>query len=74
MAIQNLEFEQLLESVDKLTSEQRRRLRRKLDESWPERFGQVLDSIESRLPKDISEEEIQADIEAAIREVRESKP
>lgn len=74
MAIPTVEFERLLESVDKLTSEQRRRLRRKLDDSWASEFREVLESIKKDMPTGISEEELQADIEAAIREVRDSKP
>lgn len=69
----NPRIEEVWELVTKLQPQEQQIIRRRLNETWAKSFGRVLDSIEARLPRNISEEEIQADIEAAIREVRESK-
>ncbi|GIK65247.1 MAG: hypothetical protein BroJett018_30410 [Chloroflexota bacterium] len=74
MTLPVIEFEQILESVDKLTSEQKEILRRKLDGEWASEFRAAINAIRADMPADISEEEIQADIERAIEEVRSMKP
>lgn len=70
MLISDAEFEQILNSVDRLSSEQRKILRAKLNETWATQFGNAVDSIRSRIPAGITDEEMQDDIERAIREVR----
>ena len=66
-----IKFDDLLKVVDSLTPEQKQILRQRIDEvGWSKRLGNALDDIRADIPIDLSEEEIQADIESAIREVR----
>lgn len=74
MALPAVEFERLLESVDRLTPDQKDVLRRKLDGEWASEFRAAVNAIRADIPTNISDEEIQADIEQAIEEVRSTKP
>jgi hypothetical protein len=65
-----IKFDDLLKVVDTLSPEQKRLLRQRIDETWSTRFGKALDDLQADLPTGLSEDEIQADIEAAIRDVR----
>lgn len=65
-----IKFDDLLKVVDTLSPEQKQLLRQHIDGSWASRFGKALDNIRANIPADLSDEEIQADIEAAIRDVR----
>jgi hypothetical protein len=68
-----IKFEDLLELVTRLSPEQKRMLRQRMDEDWSARFGKALDAIHAEIPPDISEEEAQTDIEEAIHQVRADK-
>ena len=57
--------------IDNLSPEQRRTVRQHLDEDWSARFRQVLEAIHADMPTDILEDEIAADVEAAIHESRQ---
>jgi hypothetical protein len=68
-----IRFEDLLELVTRLSPEQKQMLRQRMDADWSARFGQALDAIHAEIPPDVSEEDAQADIEEAIRQVRTGK-
>jgi|GEM_PF-2600573 len=70
MVLPNVEFENLLNVVEQLSVEQRAILRQLLDDDWASRFRQAVAAIRADIPAALSEEEINADIEAAIAEVR----
>jgi hypothetical protein len=70
MVLPKVEFETLLDVVEQLSPEQKHILRQRLDDDWASRFRQVVTAIRADIPADLSEEEINADIEAAIAEVR----
>lgn len=65
-----VDLDDLFALIAQLSPEQKRAVRERLDEDWSARFGQALDAIHSRIPADIREDEANADIEQAIREVR----
>jgi hypothetical protein len=75
MAMLNIpiRFDDLLKAVDKLTADQKRVLKQRLDEDWAARLGSALADIHADMPAGISEAEIEADVEAAIDETRRSK-
>ena len=66
----NIKFDDLLKVVDSLSPEQKRLLREHLNENWSDRFGKALTDLQADVPTGIPEEEVQADIEEAIRQVR----
>lgn len=43
------------------------------DEAWRREFRALREEIQAAIPSEVSEEEIQADIDAAIREVRDER-
>ncbi len=63
-------FDDMLKMLLNLPPEQKRIIRQRLDEDWAARFGNALDAIHDDLPDGLSDEEIQADIEAAIEQSR----
>lgn len=73
MALSKLEFDNLLSVIPRLSPEQTRVMRQQLEDYWREQFSEAVDSIRSRVSSDISEDEIEADIKEAIREVRAQK-
>jgi len=73
MVLPNVEFENLLNVVEQLSVEQRAILRQLLDDDWASRFRQAVAAIRADIPAALSEEEINADIEAAIAEVRHTQ-
>lgn len=68
------EFATFMQRVDLLSDEQKAILRHKLNDEWSRDFGRVVGEIRASVPADISEEEVMADIEEAIREVRTGHP
>lgn len=70
MAVSQVEFDQLLGLIPRLSPEQTQTVRQQLEDYWFHQFGEALKSIHANVPTDISEDDIQADIEAAIHEVR----
>lgn len=63
-------FEDMLKMLLDLPPEQKRIIRERLDEDWAARFGNALDRIHDDIPSGLSDEETQADVEAAIEESR----
>jgi hypothetical protein len=63
-------FDDLLELIDQLSSQQKQIIRQRIDEDWSRRFRAALDDIHQDMPTHISEEEVERDIEAAIEETR----
>ncbi len=68
-----IEFEQLLDTIDKLSSEQHDIIRRRLNKAWSTELKQTLDAIHAKVPPDFAEDKIQEDIEFAINDVRYGK-
>jgi len=66
-----IKFDDLLKAVDSLTPEQKQLLRQHIDETdWASRFSKALTGLQADVPTGIPEEEVQTDIEEAIRQVR----
>jgi hypothetical protein len=68
-----VKFDDLLSVIEQLPAQQKQIIRQRLDEAWTERFGAALAAIHADMPTDIPEDELEADINAAIDEVRRSK-
>jgi len=64
------ELEQVLTLINQLGATEKLLIRRHLERDWAEQFAALLDRIQARVPPDISEEEVYADVAKAIREVR----
>ena len=65
-----ISLDDLLDLIAQLPSEQKRLVRQRLDEDWSARFGQALDAIHADMTTHVSDNELEAEIEQAIREVR----
>ena len=63
----------LLDLFAQLPSDQKRLVRQRIDEDWATRFGQALDAIHAEIPAGIPDDEAEADIEQAIRDVRSDR-
>ena len=63
-------FDDMLKMLLNLPPEQKRIIRQRLDEDWAARFGNALNAIQDDVPSKLSDEEIQADVEAAIKQSR----
>jgi hypothetical protein len=66
----NLELEEVLTLIDQFDAAKKLLIRRHLERDWAEQFAALLDRIQARVPSDIPEEEVYADVAEAIREVR----
>jgi O-phosphoseryl-tRNA(Cys) synthetase len=64
------ELEQVLTLINQLGATEKLLIRRHLERDWAEQFAALMDRIQARVPPDISEEEVYADVAEAIREVR----
>lgn len=67
----SVSLDDLLRAINQLDPEQKRMVRQQLDDDWAVRFGQAIDAIRADIPSGISADEVEADIEQAIREVRD---
>ena len=67
-------LDELLKIIDQLPPEQKRAVRQYLDDDWSARFQQALGAIHADMPTTLPEDEIAADIEAAIQESRQDSP
>ena len=63
-------FDELLQIIDQLPPEQKRAVRQRLDDDWSARLQQALAAIHADMPTNVPENEIAADIAAAIQESR----
>jgi hypothetical protein len=69
-----VKFDDLLKVIEQLPSDQKQIIRQRLDEEWSARFSAALAAIHADLPIGISDEELNADIQAAIDETRRDMP
>ena len=74
MSTAPINLDELLKMIDELPPEQKRAVRQHLDEDWSARFRQALDAIHADMPAGIPDDEVDADVEAAIRESRRDNP
>lgn len=66
-------FDDLLDLIKQLPPDQKRIIRQEIDADWSTRFEQALNAIHTDIPPGIPDEEAEADIEQAIREVRSGR-
>jgi hypothetical protein len=68
-----VKFDDLLSVIEQLPAEQKQIIRQRLDVEWSERFGAALAAVHADMPVSIPQDELEADINAAIDDVRHSK-
>ncbi len=68
-----VKFDDLLSVIEQLPAEQKQIIRQRLDEEWTVRFGAALAAVHADMPTDVPEDELEADVNAAIDAVRRSK-
>lgn len=64
------DVEQVIDLINQFSAEEKLRIRRHLEQDWARQFAALLDRIQARVPQQLSEAEVAADVDEAIREVR----
>ncbi|MFH1562152.1 MAG: hypothetical protein ABIF11_01850 [Nitrospirota bacterium] len=69
LTLEKISFEDIVDVVRALPSDKKIKLHDILDKDWQEEFDQALTSVRTKMSK-FTSEEIDADIDAALTEVR----
>ena len=72
LALRELSFESIVDVVESLPPDKKMKLHDILDKNWQEEFDQALASVRTKMSK-FTSEEIDADIDSALAEVRKEK-
>ncbi|MBU0568728.1 hypothetical protein KJ693_00305 [bacterium] len=72
LALRELSFESIVDVVESLPPDKKMKLHDILDKGWQEEFDRALTSVRAKMSK-FTSEEIDADIDSALAEVRKEK-